>query len=226
MIFITGDVHCPHDITKINTAWWPEQKQLTKEDYLIVCGDMGIVWSGDKDDFWWQDWFENKNFTTLFVDGNHENHDALSQYPVEAWNGGKVHFIQPSVIHLMRGQVYTIDGLKVFSMGGAESHDKYCRREGYSWWANEMPSDEEYEEAMTNLEANNWKVDLVISHCAADSIQSQIQKWYNHDKLTNFFEAVIEDKLSYKLWCFGHYHTDKQIDVKHRCFYYDVKQIQ
>ena len=37
------------------------------------------------------DWLDCKFFTTLFVDGNHENFDRLYEYPVEEWHGGKVH---------------------------------------------------------------------------------------------------------------------------------------
>lgn len=93
---------------------------------MIICGDFGGVWDRDasgKKETWWLDWLENRPFTTLFVDGNHENFDRLYSYPVEMWNGGKVHKIRPSVIHLMRGQVYRIDGKKIFSFGGARSHD-------------------------------------------------------------------------------------------------------
>jgi len=70
MIYITGDVHCPHDVHKLTTKMWPEQKILTKNDYLIVCGDMGIVWDGSASDTYWQNWFNKKPFTTLFIDGN------------------------------------------------------------------------------------------------------------------------------------------------------------
>ena len=51
---------------------------------------------------------EEKPFTTLYVDGNHENFDRLYGYPIENWQGGKVHKIRPSVLHLMRGQVFEI----------------------------------------------------------------------------------------------------------------------
>jgi hypothetical protein len=47
----------------------------------------------------------------------------LNAYPVEEWHGGKVHKIRPSVIHLMRGQVYELQGKKFFTFGGAQSHD-------------------------------------------------------------------------------------------------------
>lgn len=49
--------------------------------------------------------------------------DSLAEYPVSEWNGGKVQFIRPNVIHLTRGQIYNIDGSTFFTMGGARSHD-------------------------------------------------------------------------------------------------------
>lgn len=226
MIFVTGDVHCPHDIKKLNMKSWPEQKALTRNDYLIVCGDMGIVWEGnDREDRYWQEWFEDKPYTTLFVDGNHENHVKLNSYLVEEWKGGKVHKIRPHVYHLMRGQVYDIDGLKVFAMGGAASHDKEYRTEGRDWWPEEMPSNTDYCEAIENLEQNNWRVDIVVSHCTADSIQKELAYWYEHDKLTNFFEAVVKSQVEYDHWYFGHYHDDINVDEKHHCVYHEIRKV-
>lgn len=225
MIYITGDVHCPHDIHKLSTSEWPEQKELTHDDYLIVCGDMGIVWDGSRADKYWQEWFEAKPYTTLFVDGNHENHPLLNSYLVEEWKGGKVHKIKPHVYHLIRGQVYDIDGVKVFSMGGASSHDKERRVEGIDWWPEELPSNLDYCEAIENLEQNNWNVDLVVSHCTADSLQKQLAYWYEHDKLTNFFESVIKTCVKYKHWYFAHYHDDIDLDDKHHCVYQEVKKV-
>lgn len=124
MIYITGDCHA--DYARFNAENFPEQSEMTKNDYVIICGDFGGVWNIDAEsprEKWWMDWLENKPFTTLFVDGNHENFDRLYTYPVEEWNGGKVHKIRPSVIHLMRGQVFTIEGKKIFTFGGAGSHD-------------------------------------------------------------------------------------------------------
>lgn len=66
---------------------------------------------------------DSQPWTILFVDGNHENFELLDDYPVSSWHGGKVHFIKESVIHLMRGQIYTIDGLTFFTFGGGYSCD-------------------------------------------------------------------------------------------------------
>lgn len=99
---------------------------MTKEDYVIICGDFGGVWNKADEsntETMVLDWLECRTFTTLFIDGNHENFDRLYGYPVENWNGGKVHKIRPSVIHLMRGQIYELCGRKIFTFGGASSHD-------------------------------------------------------------------------------------------------------
>lgn len=124
MIFITGDCH--KNFERFNKSNFPEQEEMCKDDYVIICGDFGGVWNKDKEskeETMLMDWLDCKPFTTLFVDGNHENFDRLYQYPVEEWNGGKVHKIRPSVIHLMRGQVFNIAGKKIFTFGGAKSHD-------------------------------------------------------------------------------------------------------
>ena len=50
-----------------------------------------------------------------------ENFDRLDEMPVEMWCGGRVHRINDSVLHLMRGEAFDIAGRKVFCMGGARS---------------------------------------------------------------------------------------------------------
>lgn len=71
MIYVTGDTHQNINIKKLTIDFFPEQKFMTKNDYVIICGDFGCVWNGSNSDKYWQRWFDNKNFTTLFVDGNH-----------------------------------------------------------------------------------------------------------------------------------------------------------
>ena len=76
MIWITGDIHGEIDISKISGKKWPEGKALSKNDYLIICGDFGFLWyeQPDKTEEWWIDWLNQRSWTTLFIDGNHENH--------------------------------------------------------------------------------------------------------------------------------------------------------
>ena len=174
MIYATGDLH--GNTLRFQPQYFPEQTKMTKDDYMIVCGDAGLVWHGDKSDDPQLDRLEALPFTVLFLDGNHENFDALNEYPVEQWHGGKVHKIRPHVIHLMRGQAFELQGRMFFTMGGAQSHDiadgildmdspdfyerydSLRRNRGQfrinhiSWWEGELPSDEEYAEARQTLE--------------------------------------------------------------------------
>ena len=211
-IYITGDIHRDCDIDKLTAFNFPDQEELTKDDYLIVCGDFGMVWDDSGRDLYWRKWCQERNFTTLFVDGNHENFDLLKNYPVTEWNGGSVQIINDSIIHLMRGQVYTINGAKFFTFGGGKSVDMYCRKEGKSWWPEEQPSDEEFTEADKNLEENNWKVDYVISHTTSLKVMhGPLHSQREHTKLNEFFDD-LEVRLDYKHWYFGHFHRDKDFD--------------
>ena len=219
-IFITGDTHGDIDWSKLNTTQFPVQKELTKSDYVIITGDFGAVWNGDRSDKYLQKNYNERNFTTLFVDGNHENFDLLNSYPVEMWNGGKIHRISDSIIHLMRGQVFTMGDKTFFTMGGASSTDKFRRREHISWWADEIPSKEELEEGINNLEKVDFNVDYVLSHCCGTSLLSQILFSYDSDTLTSYFDHLEFDfNLQFKHWYFGHYHRDKDIDNKYHCMY-------
>jgi len=218
MIYVTGDTHIPIDIHKLRMSNFPEQKEMTKEDCVIVCGDFGGVWDNSKEELYWRKWLDEKPFTTLFVDGNHESSFLLNAYPVTIWNGGNIHKISDSIFHLMRGQIFDIDGIRFFTMGGASSHDKQYRKENVSWWADELPSNEEYDTALKALDGAGWKVDVILTHCAPDSISDKLAYWYEHDKLTNFLETVKQD-CQYQKWFFGHYHIDIDVDEKHFAMY-------
>ena len=111
MVYITGDTHC--DFSRFDIENFPIQEEMTKSDYVIICGDFGGVWTYLEESIQEKqrlDWLNERNFTTLFVDGNHENFTRLYDYPVENWHGGKVHKIRDSVFHLIRGEIFDIDG--------------------------------------------------------------------------------------------------------------------
>ena len=60
-IFITGDTHGDIDIGKVSVRRWPLQKELTKEDYLIILGDAGLVWYNSPKDNYIQKWWRMIN---------------------------------------------------------------------------------------------------------------------------------------------------------------------
>ena len=221
-IFITGDTHGDIDFHKLNTENFPVEG-LTRDDYVIVCGDMGVVW-GSNSDRYMQKWWESKPWTTLFVDGNHENFHKLYEYPVEEWHGGKIHRIMPHVYHLMRGQIFDIDGHSFFTMGGAASHDKWARKLNVSWWEEELPSEQEMEEARCNLDTIDYKVDYIITHCLPASLLPFVVWNGDQDSATIFLEEVF-NKVKYRHWYCGHYHKDIDIPFRMSIMYQSVKEI-
>lgn len=198
MIYVTGDCH--GDFSRFSSKRFPDQKEMTKDDYVIVLGDFGL-WHDTKSERYWLRWLNDKPFTTLFVDGNHENFDRLysDEFPVVNFHGGKAHQIRDHIFHLMRGYVFDLEGKTFFSFGGASSHDvnggifnrcDYVGREKVlhskcrfldtfgipyrinheDWWAQELPSDEEMQRGIHSLNAKGNHVDFVISHCAPQHI--------------------------------------------------------
>ena len=120
-IFATGDTH--GNFEQFRPEYFPEGRELTREDVVLQLGDFGGVWFGDERDDETLDWLEKLPFTVAFVSGNHENYDALKSCPTEIWHGGRVQPIRPHVLHLTRGQIFELAGLTFFTMGGASSHD-------------------------------------------------------------------------------------------------------
>ena len=74
IIYITGDCH--GEYTRFSRVHFPEQKEMTKDDYVIICGDFGY-WDDSGEQRYWRKWLTEKSFTLLWVDGNHENYDML-----------------------------------------------------------------------------------------------------------------------------------------------------
>lgn len=227
-IFITGDIHATYDIHKLMQSRF-DASNLSKDDYVIICGDFGLVWNGTDQEEYWLRWLQARPFTTLFVDGNHEGFTLLNSYPVQEWNGGRVHRINDSVLHLMRGEVFDIEGTRLFAMGGAASseYDRKHRKPGISWFAEEVPSEEEREHAETVLEKHGWTVDVVVTHCAptsaAQAISNATDRLEDHpmDEYTDWLET-ISGKLDYSSWFCGHYHVDAALGSKKQVLYQHI----
>ena len=218
MIYLCGDTHGAIEINKLNSKNFPQGNNLTKSDYVIILGDFGLIWDNSGEGYYWREWLNQKPWTTLFIDGNHENFTLLNNFPKEKWHNGIIHKISNSIFHLCRGQIFEIDKKKFFTMGGATSHDKGFRREYVSWWPEEMPNYMEYEDALYNLTQNHWKVDYILTHCAPVTIQKRINQNYKTDVLTLFLEQIMVE-CQFKKWFFGHYHQDRNFDNKFYCLY-------
>ena len=219
MIFATGDTHIPVDIKKLNTSNFPEQKNMTRDDYVIIAGDFGLYWKEDKEYKYWRKWLLEKNFTVLWIDGNHENFDWINQMPITRWHEGLVHEDE-NIIHLMRGNCYNIDGLNFLALGGALSVDKEQRQEHISWWPEEQWSFSQCEYLFGTLEAlsiTNTKVDYVISHtCPASILKPMLG--FNNEEYYDSTRKLLDEVRTHgslselKHWYFGHWHVDKDYE--------------
>lgn len=239
-IIVTGDIH-GNPFQRLNLENFPEGKTFTKKDYVIILGDFGLVWDDSAMEHSCLDWLENKPWTTLFIDGNHENYDLLNKFSIEEWGGGRVQKIRSSVIHLLRGEVYDIGGYKFLAMGGARSHDiqdgvlevgdprikiwkkdnfKLFRINHISWWGEEIPNEEERKNALKNLAENDYKVDYILTHEAPSSdVVLMDHLLYHPDEYSKWLEMEIRQKVKYKKWFFGHYHLNLDVNEKETCLF-------
>ena len=244
-IYITGDTHGRFDRLEHSFL---KAKGINKEDIIIVAGDFGFLWNKENTEDnikYFNKYVKNK---VLWIPGNHENYDMIAEYPLSDWHGGKVrHIIKNRVIMLERGQYYDIDGKTFFTFGGASSHDisagildpndkdfkrKYellyrCggqfRVKGFSWWEQELPTDAEMETGLDTIDAHEYKVDYIITHCASTIIENQLG-YDKHDKLTDYLN-FFEHKVDFKKWYFGHYHQNRMVDNRHYLIYDDIIRV-
>jgi len=228
MIYLTGDLH--GSIDRLTERYFPESHMLTEKDYLIQLGDFGCFWKNppSKDERECLDFFSQQRYTTLFIDGNHENFPLIYSYPVVDFCGGKAHKINDRLYHLIRGNIYNIDGKSFFAFGGALSIDKKYRIPDISWWSEEYPTQEEMNFAYNNLESVNFSVDYVLTHAAPLSIVEWMTEHgvfdngcrgeKANDSVSKFLEFLLP-KMSFKHWFFAHYHTNFSIKDKFTLLY-------
>lgn len=252
-IYITGDCHA--DFHKFATDKFPQQKELSHEDFVIICGDFGGVWADSDAERYWLNWLNRKNFTTLFVDGNHENFDRLNggEFPTIDFYGGKAHKIRKNIYHLQRGEIYNIYNRKIFAFGGAKSHDIkdgilrleqfsnmstllrtynklskagwLVRIDHLSWWDEEMPSKSEMTKGIENLEKCGNKVDFIVSHCCPQRIVDILSSGEYKPDDLTRYFDKIANTVEFSKWFFGHYHKDCVLEEKFIMNYNNITRI-
>lgn len=221
MIYITGDTH--GDISRFNDK---RLKRLGEDDIVIVCGDFGFIWQGGDKERKVLKTLAKKKFTIAFVDGSHENFGRLRSFAEGTWNGGTVHMIAPNVIHLMRGQYYTINGKTFFTMGGGESEQAELNGEDL-WTGGSLPEKSELVMGAANIDIHGGKVDVIISHEPSSKIKSILSDQDTLGTMSrinalNAFLEQLAETVEYKKWYFGSFHIDKRITSKITAVYTDI----
>lgn len=214
-IYITGDIH--GDINRFGKL--QRKRKTTENDYIIVCGDFGVVWGHPEAIARRlrkiEATFKGK---VLFIDGNHENFDILNHYPIVNKFGGKVHKINNQIYHLMRGELYNIEGHTFFCFGGAYSIDRHMRTLGRTFWIEEVPSEKEMFKGGECLYNNLNNIEYVITHEAPNIVRKM---FYSRSiepfsyKLPYIFDNWLKDltfeSKSFKKWFCGHHHMNEDV---------------
>ena len=244
MIFLIGDTHGTIDFTSFmslrSKARDGRIKTNPNTDYVVVLGDWGVIWSNNSDDreehkllnMW-----DNCPWTTLIVDGNHENFSRLFAFPEVEFGNNTARKISNNILNLKRGEIYNISDQKIFVFGGGLSIDQSERIEGLDWWREELPTTKEMDIALENLKKNKNQVDYIFTHEApkrfipellGGSIDYTLPESLKYKSpLAAFFEHIFEI-VDFKEWFCGHYHCDEvfaENDKKIFVIYKDIYRI-
>ena len=216
MVYVTGDTH--GDLSRFQT---PILKKAGADDVVIVCGDFGFLWDDSKQEQKLRKKLEQLKYTIAFVDGCHENFDLLESFPTREWNGGTARMIAPNIIHLMRGQIYTIGGKRFFTFGGGHSQD-FEFRTAENWWEREQPTYQEIMDAAENLKRYHNEVDYIITHEPPASLKDCLRvDTMQRLEIHAFFEDLTQD-CQFKEWYFGKCHLNRYVPVRYYAVFDDV----
>ena len=207
MIRFLADVHGGKDASGL------EKYLKTREDgdLLIILGDMELHFGDSEENRAFSAWFETLDAPIAFLDGNHENFTYLNGLPVEERYGGKVHRLSDNIVHLMRGEIYTIEGKTFFVMGGCASSQKW--KDLGLWWPEESPDREEIANAYENLKKHGDRVDYILTHTPKANVPSDDP--YSLDGLFRYLAAEVD----YKRWYAGHLHFSGEMDGRRTVVY-------
>ena len=218
MTYFYGDIHGnPKELCETC-----ERIKVGHGDVLILLGDVGANYYGNKRDKLVKEKLDYFPPTSLCIHGNHEQRpENIDGYELIDWNGGKV-WVQPeypSILFARDGDIYTIGKYRYLVIGGAYSVDKFYRlKRGYGWWEDEQPSAEIKAYVEKQLEEKEF--DIILSHTCPfkyepieaflpmidqDSVDDSTERWLDD----------IENRVDYTAWFCGHWHIDKRIDRVH-----------
>ena len=223
--YITGDLHGKLLSEKSKLP------ALSKEDYIIVCGDFGFLLSDKKSKFEEENLDKLQNevngATICFIDGNHENFNRLESLKTEYKFENEVGKVRDGIYHLKRARPYVINGKSIFTFGGAISTDRMSRIPNQNWWYQEVPSKNDLILAENVITAK--KFDYIITHTCPVSIREKIQskKLFNLHCPTEIALESLKRNINndFSVWYFGHFHADEIIQDKFRLLYRDIVKL-
>ena len=216
MIYVTGDVHGDYDGLMDRQI-----SKLKKGDQLIITGDFGFVWDNSKNELNNLKKLSKKKYEILFVEGAHENFEKLREYPEVDLYQGKGYRIASNIYCLKRGEIYMIGGKSVFTLGGGLPPYEDEPRESPP----SMPTDDEMQYAVENIQHHHRHVDLIVTHEAPASVKRMIDRSATVNDLNMFLDTVMKN-TRYDKWFFGALHQDRAVSDKLICVFEDVHKVE
>lgn len=217
MVYVTGDMH-----GDINRLFEKEWRKVKKGDTVIVLGDFGFLWYGNKEEKEIIKYLGSRKYTVAFIDGTHDNYNEINKCRKTYFKGGTVHRIYDNLFHLMRGQIYNIEGKKIFTFGGGESIDKDMSVDQGYWWPEESPTPEEMADGARLLEENGKRVNYILTHepptFAKRAILFRQGENEHVNKINGYFDQIAR-LCSYDHWYFGSLHEDKAVTKTATCVF-------
>jgi predicted phosphodiesterase len=146
-----------------------------------------------------------RHMRLLFVDGNHEHHDALNRMPLDDHG---LRPVAPLIWHLPRGYRWTWAGVRFLALGGAHSVDRRHRVPGVSWWPQETLTTTDAATAVAG-----GRADVMVCHDAPAGVdipglnprmwpEGEVRAANNHRELLATVVSAVQPRW---LW-HGHYH--------------------
>lgn len=235
-MFCTGDIHGSFNRLK-EIKKFCEENDITKNDCLILLGDVGANYWLDKQDKRFKEYMSTIPVTFLAVSGNHEeqpqNISTYNYKVTEQYGGIWYEYEYPNILFLEDGE-HIINGKRFLVASGAYSVDKkYRLAKGIKWFESEQMDHATKLKIMQIVEENN-QFDYILSHTAPLNYEpkylflSMIDQ-STVDKSTESFLQWIWDNIDYnclKKWFLGHYHSDSLLEEKIRLVFNDIIELE
>jgi len=253
--FTVGDLHGNDSQEEFYLNNRKMKIDISPEDIVFQLGDFGYIFyypsiktaALHKEEYKKLVNISKKKFQWFVILGNHENYDIINTLPIKEWNGGKVRYMEiedREILFAERGEIYTINGKKFFTFGGAKSnrtrneqfsYEQYLGKERVrvtntrerkiyknmklsmvSYWSQEEPTEAEKQYGRDNLKKHGNKVHAILTHTGPLRIIDKIL-----DEDSNKLEDPLAEYFNeiaenneFEEWHFGHVHKTTSTEGK------------
>ena len=185
---------------------------------MILLGDVGANYFLDERDIKTKEALASCPITFLCIHGNHEerpkNISSYKQIISDKLNAPcYIEPEYPSILFPKDGIIY-LNKYRCLVLGGAYSVDKWYRRmNGLTWFPDEQMSIKEQNRILSLLDREN-RFDYIFSHtCPSWFVPKHLflgcVDQNSVDKTMEYFLQDVYNKIEFKEWFFGHYHSDE-----------------